>query len=603
MCGIVGYIGKNKAKKFLVEGLSMLEYRGYDSAGISVVSDNIVKTCKTKGKIIALQELLKTNDIDGYLGIGHTRWATHGVPSDNNSHPHNNSSNTISIVHNGIIENYSKLKNSLEEAGYKFLSDTDTEVIVHLIDSYYEGNIVEACRKAVKDLEGSYALGVISSNEPDKLVAIRKDSPLVIGVNSDEKYIVSDIPALLSRTRDVYFLNDNEMAILTTDSVTITDYDGKVLNRDLVHIEWDLDSASKEGYEDFMLKEIFEQPLSVERTIGSKIKLGEKVNLENLKLDAKSIKNIFIIACGTAAHAGMVGSRLIENLSHIPTQTFLASEFRYQEPLVDKSSLCIFVSQSGETADTLGALKLCKELGARTLAITNVVGSSITREAMDVIYTYAGPEIAVASTKAYTSQLTIFYILALYLAEQTETLDIEKQENIKREILNISSNMKKILKCLDSIKNIAKIISTKKDVFFLGRSLDYITAMEASLKLKEISYIHSEAFAAGELKHGPIALIEQDVPVICVCTNKNLFDKMISNVKEVKSRGAYTIILSREKSDIDCADIILDIPDTIDILMPIISVIPLQLLAYYVTKIKNLDVDKPRNLAKSVTVE
>lgn len=603
MCGIVGYIGKNKAKKFLVEGLSMLEYRGYDSAGISVVSDNIIKTCKTKGKIAVLQELLKTTDIDGNLGIGHTRWATHGVPSDKNSHPHNNMSNTISIVHNGIIENYVKLRASLEEAGYKFLSETDTEVIVHLIDSYYDGDIVEACRKAVKDLEGSYALGVICSKEPDKLIAIRKDSPLVIGVSEDEKYIVSDIPALLSRTRDVYLINDKEMAVLTPNDVTITDYDGNVLNRDLVHIEWDLDSASKEGYDDFMLKEIFEQPVAVERTIGSKIKLNEKVTLENINIDAKSIKNILIVACGTASHAGMVGSRLIENLAHIPSQTYLASEFRYQNPLVDKNSLCIFVSQSGETADTLGALKLCKELGARTLAITNVVGSSITREADDVIYTYAGPEIAVASTKAYTSQLVIFYILALYLAEQNNSINIEQQENIKREILNISNNMKKVLKDLDSIKNIAKIISAKKDVFFLGRSLDYVTALEASLKLKEISYIHSEAFAAGELKHGPIALIENDVPVICICTNKALFDKMISNVKEVKSRGAFTIILARENSEVDCADIIFNIPDTMDIFMPIISVIPLQLLAYYVTKIKNFDVDKPRNLAKSVTVE
>lgn len=603
MCGIVGYIGKSGSKKFLVEGLSMLEYRGYDSAGISVVSDNIIKTCKTKGKIAALKELLKTNNIDGSLGIGHTRWATHGVPSDKNSHPHNNISNTISVVHNGIIENYAKLKHSLKQAGYKFKSETDTEVIVNLIDSYYEGDIVEACKNAIKDLEGSYALGIICSNEPDKLIAIRKDSPLVIGVNSDEKYIVSDIPALLSRTRDVYFLNDNEMAILTTDNVTITDYNGKVLNRELVHIEWNLDSASKDGYDDFMLKEIFEQPSAIERTIGSKIKLNKKVDLENINIDAKSIKNIFIVACGTASHAGMIGARLIENLAHIPAQTYIASEFRYQEPLVDKDSLCIFVSQSGETADTLGALKLCKELGARTIAITNVVGSSITREADDVIYTYAGPEIAVASTKAYTSQLTIFYILALYLAEQKETINHEMQENIKREILNISSNMKKVLKDLDTIENIAKIISIKKDVFFLGRSLDYITAMEASLKLKEISYIHSESFAAGELKHGPIALVETDVPVVCICTNKSLFDKMISNVKEVKSRGAYTIILSRSNSEVDCADITLEIPDVMDIFMPIISIIPLQLLSYYVAKIKNLDVDKPRNLAKSVTVE
>lgn len=603
MCGIVGYVGSNKAKKFLVEGLSMLEYRGYDSAGISVVSDNIIKTCKTKGKIVALQELLKTNDIDGSLGIGHTRWATHGVPSDNNSHPHNNMSNTISIVHNGIIENYVKLRNSLEEAGYKFLSETDTEVIVHLIDSYYKGDIVSACRCAVKDLEGSYALGVICSNEPDKLIAIRKDSPLVIGVSDDEKYIVSDVTALLSRTRDVYMLNDNEMAILTPSSVTITDYNGKVLNRDLVHIDWDLDSASKEGYDDFMLKEIFEQPQAIERTIGSKIKMGEEIKLDDLKLNAKDIKNIFIVACGTAAHAGMVGARLIENLAHIATQTYLASEFRYQEPLVDKSSLCIFVSQSGETADTLGALKLCKELGARTLAITNVVGSSITREADDVIYTYAGPEIAVASTKAYTSQLAIFYVLSLYLAEQLKTISLEKIDNIKREILNTSSNMKHLLKNIEQIQNVAKIISNKKDVFFLGRNYDYVTAMEASLKLKEISYTHSEAFPAGELKHGPIALIESDVPVICVCTNKSLFDKMISNVKEVKSRGAFTIILARKNVSIDCADIVIEVPDVMDIFMPIISIVPLQLLSYYVTKIKKLDVDKPRNLAKSVTVE
>ena len=603
MCGIVGYVGKNKAKQFLVDGLTMLEYRGYDSAGISVVSNGKIETCKTKGKIAVLKELLKDNDIDGSVGIGHTRWATHGVPSDVNSHPHNNMKNTISIVHNGIIENYVKLRNSLEEGGYKFLSETDTEVIAHLIDYYYDGDIVEACRKAVKDLEGSYALGVICSNEPDKLVAIRKDSPLVIGVKDDEKYIVSDIPALLSRTRDVYFLNDNEMAILTPDDVVITDYDGNVIKKEVTHVNWDLDSASKEGYDDFMLKEIFEQPSSIDRTIGSKVKLGEKISLGDVNIDASKIKNIFIVACGTAAHAGMVGARLIENLAHIPASTYLASEFRYQEPLVTKSSLCIFVSQSGETADTLSALKLCKSLGARTLAITNVLGSSITREADDVIYTYAGPEIAVASTKAYTSQLAIFYVLALYFAEQLNTIDLETQENIKSEILNISSNMRKVLKDCDSIKNIAKIISNSKDVFFLGRSFDYITAMEAALKLKEISYIHAEAFAAGELKHGPIALVESGTPVICVCTNDNLFDKMISNVKEVKSRGAYTVVLSRENKDLDCADISYIIPNTLDMFMPIISVLPLQLLAYHVTKIKNLDVDKPRNLAKSVTVE
>ena len=603
MCGIVGYVGRDNAKKFLLEGLTMLEYRGYDSAGISVVYNNQLNTCKTKGKIVALKELLKTNDIDGNIGIGHTRWATHGVPSDKNSHPHNNMSNTISIVHNGIIENYVKLKASLEEAGYKFNSDTDTEVIVHLIDSYYEGDIVEACRKAVKDLEGSYALGVICSLEPEKLVAVRKDSPLVIGVNDSEKYIVSDIPALLSRTRDVYLLNDNEMAILTANDVVITDYNGKVLDRELVHIDWDLDSASKEGYEDFMLKEIFEQPKSIDRTIGSKVKIGEKIKFDEVNLDINKINKIFIVACGTAAHAGMVGAKLIENLAKIPSTTYLASEFRYQEPLVDKNTLCIFVSQSGETADTLGALKLCKDFGARTLAITNVVGSSITREASDVIYTYAGPEIAVASTKAYTSQLIVFYMLALYLAQEKNTLDEEKIDLVKSEILNISSKINTVLKDSDSIQNIAKVLCEKKDVFFLGRSYDYITAMESSLKLKEISYIHSEAFAAGELKHGPIALIENQTPVVCICTNQALFDKMISNVKEVKSRGAYTIILARKNVDVDCADIVLSIPDTLDIFMPIISVVPLQLLSYYVTKLKKLDVDKPRNLAKSVTVE
>lgn len=603
MCGIVGYIGKNNAKKFLIEGLAMLEYRGYDSAGISVINENKLKTCKTKGKIVALQELLKNEDIDGNIGIGHTRWATHGIPSDKNSHPHNNMNDTISIVHNGIIENYLKLKSSLEEAGYVFKSDTDTEVIVHLIDSYYEGDIVEACKKAVKDLEGSYALGVICSKEPDKLIAIRKDSPLVIGINKDEKYIVSDIPALLSRTRDIYLLNDNEMAILTKSDVVITDYNGKVLDRGLVHIDWDLDSASKEGYEDFMIKEIFEQPKSIERTIGYKVKIGEKIKFENINIDINKIDKVYIVACGTAAHAGMVGSKLIENLAKIPSTTYLASEFRYQEPLVDKKTLCIFVSQSGETADTLSALKLCKEKGAKTLAITNVVGSSITREATDVIYTYAGPEIAVASTKAYTSQLIVFYILATYLAEEKNTLEQEKIDEIKNEILSISAKINKVLKDTDSIKDIANILFEKKDVFFLGRSYDYITAMEASLKLKEISYIHSEAFAAGELKHGPIALIENNTPVICICTNDALFDKMISNVKEVKSRGAYTIVLSREKKYVDCSDILLNIPDVMDIFMPLITIVPLQLLSYYVTKLKKLDVDKPRNLAKSVTVE
>ena len=607
MCGIVGYIGYKQASNILVEGLKKLEYRGYDSAGVAILNDKI-KVRKFKGRLINLEESLKTNPIDGTIGIGHTRWATHGEPSDINAHPHSNENITLSVVHNGIIENYLKLKEWLISKGYNFYSETDTEVIPNLIDYYYNGDLLEAVIKATEKFEGSFAIGVISNNEPDKLIAVKKDSPLIVGIGQNEYFIASDIPAVLSHTKDVYLLNDNEFVTLTKDGIDIRTKNKEIIKKEIFHVTWDIDAAEKCGYEDFMLKEIYEQPKAVRDTLAGKIDLNKEISFDNIKFTKNELDNfdkIYIVACGTAYHAGLVGKHAIENLANISVETDIASEFRYRNPMITDKTLVIVVSQSGETADTLAVLRAAKKHGARVLAITNVVGSSIAREADDVFYTLAGPEIAVASTKAYTTQLTAFYILALHFAEVKGTLDSVEIESIKQNIIAIPSKIDELLKNKDNIKKYASYHFNQKDLFFLGRGLDFAVALEGSLKLKEISYIHSEAYAGGELKHGPIALIEKGTSVITLLTQEHLKDKMISNVKEVTTRGGniLAIVNDGDKSAKSITDDVIFIPKTIDLLTPLLSVIPLQLLAYYIAKLKDCDVDKPRNLAKSVTVE
>lgn len=609
MCGIVGYVGNREAAPLLVEGLKKLEYRGYDSAGLAIIDDNSnLGVVKVKGRLANLEDKLKINGLSGVIGIGHTRWATHGAPSELNAHPHLNAKKTIAVVHNGIIENYMDIKKELGEKGYKFISDTDTEVITHLVDFYYKGDLVEAVMAAVKRLRGSYAIGVVSVNNPDTLVAARKDSPLIVGLKDGGNFIASDIPAVLSETRDVYFVEDNEIVVLTKNSVEILTQDGKKVDKEAYHVTWNADAAEKNGYDHFMLKEIFEQPTVTKNTMTSRIALGEEINLDKISLTTEQIKNfnkIYIVACGTAYHAGLIGKYAIEKLAKIPVEVDIASEFRYRNPLINEKTLLIVISQSGETADTLAALRLGKKSGARVIAVTNVVGSTVSREADDVFYTWAGPEIAVASTKAYTTQLVAMYIIALYLAQHMEALSKDEIEELKKSLLELPEKEEEILKNTEVIKKYAEKIAKEDDVFYLGRGFDYAVAMEGSLKLKEISYIHSEAYAGGELKHGPIALIEDGTVVIALASQESLFEKMVSNIKEVKTRGAYVISVAMEgnTSIEDTSDAAIYLPRVNPILAPIASIIPLQLLAYYIAIIKGCDVDKPRNLAKSVTVE
>lgn len=608
MCGIVGYFGNKKAAEVLVEGLSKLEYRGYDSAGVAVIEDGNVDVKKCKGRLANLEDKLSEHILNGTIGIGHTRWATHGEPSDVNSHPHTNGEGTIAVVHNGIIENYLVLREWLTSEGYKFQSETDTEVIPHLVDYYYEGDLLDAVMKAVKRMEGSYAVGVICKNEPNKLIAVRKDSPLIVGVGEGESFIASDIPAVLNYTREVYLLEDNEFVLIDEKGVTILDENKQKIDKEIYHVTWDADAAEKGGYEHFMLKEIHEQPKAIKDTLTSRVVKGQKISLDSITLTKEQIANIdkiYIVACGTAYHAGLVGKTAIEKLAKIPVEVEVASEFRYREPLINERTLMIVISQSGETADTLAALRLAKTENARVIAVTNVVGSSVSREADDVLYTWAGPEIAVASTKAYVTQLIAMYIIALYLAENKGSVRESEIEKIKCGLLNLSEKAAEVLNHKDLIKDFAKKICMDKDMYFLGRGLDYAVAMEGSLKLKEISYIHSEAYAGGELKHGPIALIEEGTKVIALATEEQLFDKMLSNIKEVKTRGANVIGIAMEGHDIieKTVDSAIYIPRVKALLAPVLSVIPLQLLSYYVSIEKGCDVDKPRNLAKSVTVE
>ncbi len=606
MCGIVGYIGKRDAAKILINGLEKLEYRGYDSAGISVYCGNEIKVCKEKGRLANLVGMLEEKPVVGNLGIGHTRWATHGAPSAVNSHPHTSMSGKISVVHNGIIENFEKLRSMLQEKGYSFASQTDTEVVPHLIDLYYEGDLFSAVRKAVKELVGSYALGVISSDEPDKLIAVRKDSPLIVGIGNGENFIASDIPAILSETKDVYLLNDNEFAVIKGDSISIFDADGKAIEKEVYKVTFSESDSQKGGYEHFMLKEIHEQPKAIADTLRGRLDVNDRIKFDGFEKDlVEKFSKIYIVACGTAYHAGLVGKSAIEKLAKIPTSVELASEFRYSNPLIDDKTLVIAVSQSGETADTLAGMRLAKSKGAYILTITNVVGSSVSREADCVFYTYAGPEISVASTKAYTTQLIALYLFAAFLAENKGSATEKELDIVKSELMNMPSYIEQALKLEKEIEELSKKIYNETDIYYLGRGIDYAVAMEGSLKLKEISYIHSETYAGGELKHGPIALIEDNTVVIAISTNADLSGKMDSNIKEVITRGAYTIVFVNEgtkNSHLACKDVVV-IPDTNPLLSPVASVIPLQLLAYYVAKNKGFDIDKPRNLAKSVTVE
>jgi len=611
MCGIVGYIGNKKAKPILIESLLRLEYRGYDSAGIATIEKNGVTNVKDKGRVNDLLKLSEIDSLEGTIGIGHTRWATHGKPCKENSHPHFDNSGNFSVVHNGIIENYSDLRKFLKENGYNFLSETDTEVVPNLIHYFYSKSdktddlkLLDSIKSACDKLIGSFALGIISSYDTNSITVVRKDSPLVIGKGVNENFISSDIPAILSYTKDFYLLDDKEFAIISKDNVIFYDNDLKEIEKETKNISWNAGAIEKDGFEDFMLKEIHEQPKSIRETIGTTLQEKAPTSIEGLSISKEyltKVDKIFIVACGTAMHAGLTGKTLMENLCNIPTEVDVASEFRYRNPIINEKTLCIFVTQSGETADTIAALKLAKSKGAKTIAISNVIGSSITREAEHTIYTHAGPEIAVASTKAYTSQIVMLSILAIYFSEILG-INSDKANDMKKDILSLPLKVESVLKTADQIELFAKKVFQEKDMFFIGRGADNAVSLEGSLKLKEIAYVHSEAYASGELKHGPIALIEDDVTVICVLTNKLLIDKSISNIQEVVTRGAKTFVITNQELDHEFSEVV-KIPDINYLISPILSVIPLQLFAYYVSKEKGLDVDKPRNLAKSVTVE
>lgn len=611
MCGIIGYIGSGEAVPFLLKGLEKMEYRGYDSSGVAIISENKIKIYKKCGRLKELEKVLQSEGkITSTVGIGHTRWATHGKPSDINSHPHISRSGKISVVHNGIIENYITLKNFLIKEGYKFISDTDTEVIAQLVDFYYNGNLLDAVKKAVSKLEGSYALGIICSDEPDKIVAVKKDSPLIIGIGENENYIASDVMALLLGTRKIYRLQENDIAVIKKDDITVYTPKEKHLDReaDFEFVDWNIEAASKGNYEHFMMKEIMEQPTVISKTVSSRIKNGE-IYFDDIEISdeyLKKLSKIYIVACGSAANVGVVGKYIMEKLTKIPVEVELASEFRYMEPLVDESTLLIVISQSGETADSLAALREAKRLGAKVLSIVNVRGSSIANESDYVIYTAAGPEIAVATTKAYSCQLCIIYLLSLFIANRLSRINLDELPDYINKIACISDKIEEILNKKEEIEAIAKKYKDIKYAFFIGRNLDYAVCMEGSLKLKEVSYVHSEAYAAGELKHGPISLIENGTLVLALLTQDKLFDKMVSNLREVKARGAkiFAITTDIHKDEIaPIADSVFFIPDFSNELSPSLSVIPFQIFSYYSAVLRKCDIDKPRNLAKSVTVE
>ncbi len=608
MCGIMGYIGQSDAVPVIIEGLSRLEYRGYDSAGIVVYRNGAVdhlEVLKRKGRLAELVDCLQDFPAS-VLGIGHTRWATHGVPSDRNAHPHNDCSGRVAVVHNGIIENYASLRKQLILEGHDFVSETDTEVVAHLVEKYYHHSLEAAVRQTLAVIHGSFALAVIHQDEPDKIVVAKKDSPLIIGLGEGENYVASDIPAILGRTTQVYILEDNEFAVVKADEVVITDLIGDPVDKEVFTVTWDPISAEKGGYEHFMLKEIHEQPEAIRATLRG-TSLNGRVDFSYLGLDEvfKNLGRIFIVACGTAYHAGLVGRVAIEKLARVPVETDIASEFRYREVLWQPNDLMIVISQSGETADTKAALQEARRQGIKVLAVTNVVGSAIAREADQVIYTHAGPEIAVASTKAYTTQLVVMYLLAIYLADVRGTMSTPELQHIYSDLLYTDTLAEQVLAEEGKIKALAYKYASVQSTFFLGRGFDYAVAMEGALKLKEISYIHAEAYAAGELKHGPLALIDDGVPVLALITQDNLVEKSMSNIKEVKARGAIVVAICKnnlQEACQECDEQIL-LPDINPILAPIIGVIPLQIFAYYMAVMRGLDVDKPRNLAKSVTVE
>lgn len=609
MCGIVGYVGNAQAAPFLLDGMSKLEYRGYDSAGIAVYEKGKIRVEKCVGRLDALRHKLEGRMPEGSMGIGHTRWATHGRPSDRNSHPHTDESGDFVVVHNGIIENYLMLKEKLIAKGQKFSSDTDTEIVAHLFADFYEGDMEEAVKKVLKTIEGSYSLVFMCAAEPDKLICTKKDNPLIIGLGEGENFIASDIPAIIAKTRRTYIMSDGEIATVTKDGVWVQDINGTPITKKVFEVNWNAEAAEKGGFEHFMLKEIYEQPKAIKDTMRGRLaENGTEINFTELGWtpeDFTGISKIFIVACGTAYHAGIVGKYYLENLARIPVEVDIASEFRYRNPLVDANCLSIVISQSGETIDTLAALKEAKRLGSRTLAVTNVVGSSIAREADQVVYTYAGPEIAVASTKAYTTQLLVMLMLAVYVGRLRGTLDGNKADALAKGLHKVPEQLHDMLENVDQIKVFARHYGSSLDAFFLGRSLDYAVALEGALKLKEISYIHAEAYAAGELKHGTLALIVEGVPVIVLATQEDVYDKTVSNLQEVKAREAMVIAIALEGDDsiAKYADHVIYIPRADKELAPILAVLPLQLLAYYAALTRGCDVDKPRNLAKSVTVE
>lgn len=608
MCGIVGYIGKQQAAPILLDGLEKLEYRGYDSAGIAVYDGKEINMLKAQGRLKVLNEISHGGEkLPGTLGIGHTRWATHGAPSDINAHPHFNADKSIVVVHNGIIENYLKLKKKLEKKGYNFVSETDTEIIAHLLDYYYDGNPLRAITKVMHRMEGSYALGIIFSDHPEELYAVRKDSPLIVGHTDGGSIIASDVPAVLKYTRDVVFIENEEIVRLTEETMEFFNVDEEPIEKTATHIDWDVNAAEKGGYEHFMLKEMYEQPKAIMDTFSPRLKNGNIV-IEELGMseeDIRSIRKIMIVACGSAYHTGMTSKYVFEGLARIPVEVDLASEFRYRNPILDEGTLLIVVSQSGETADTLAALRAAKEKGIRVLGIVNVVGSSIAREADNVMYTWAGPEIAVATTKAYSAHLISLYLLAMKFAHVRGEISDQGLADMIEELKELPTQVEMLLNNKNKIQKFANRYLAAKSIFFIGRGIDYAISLEGSLKLKEVSYIHSEAYAAGELKHGTISLIEEGTLVCAVLTQEELYKKTISNMVEVKTRGAFVMAVTNvDNTEVEkAADYVIYLPKTNKYFTNSLAIIPLQLFGYYVAVGRGCDVDKPRNLAKSVTVE
>lgn len=608
MCGIVGYIGKQNAVDVLIDGLRKLEYRGYDSSGIAIVENDTLNVQKAEGKLVNLQEKIKDDNLHSNIGIGHTRWATHGRPSDYNAHPHTSQNGRFAVVHNGIVENYLSLKETYL-AGEHFTSETDTEVVAHLLEKFYNGSFEETVIKVLDVLEGAYALVMVCADEPDKIIACRKDSPMVLGVGEGESFIASDVPALLSYTRNCMYIEKGELCVLTRDGITIKNHNLEVIEKEIHAIEWDAEAAEKEGFEHFMLKEIFEQPAVFKKTIAGRIQ-GGNVHFDEFELTAEQVqkwKKIYIVACGTAYHAGLVGKQIIEKLARIPVEVEIASEFRYRDPMLDEDTLVIVISQSGETADTVAALREAKKHGCKVMAITNVVGSAIARESDYVIYIWAGPEISVASTKAYTTMLIAEYLLGVYLAQQKGMPNAEERAAILEGLQSLPEVTERVLTddYLAQIQKAAEGFKDANDIFFIGRGFDWAIALEGSLKLKEISYIHAEAYAAGELKHGTLALVTAETPVIAICVQESTYDKTASNIKEVKAREASVLAIINEGDDQaqKFVDQTLAIPKINNFIAPVLAVIPLQLISYYTAKIRGCEIDQPRNLAKSVTVE